>query len=717
MANSELMISPSIDDQKKNLDQQWLEFYAQLSYLPELERQQIEKAFQVAKEAHSHQIRSTGEPYVTHPLAVARILADSHMDVDTLCASILHDVLEDTPIQKKLLTTEFNEDIAEIVDGVSKLSSLEFSSKAEAQAANYRKMLLAMTKDIRVIIVKLADRLHNMRTLSTLPDAKKCRIAKETLEIYAPLANRLGMHNIFVELEELAFQARYPLRYRVLHNAVFAARQLRQAALDNIRLSVLSKLQQMNIASAQVFGRQKHLFSIYQKMRHKHLSLGEIMDIDGLRILVETRDECYRVLGAMHSLFKPLPGRFKDYIAIPKANGYQSLHTILFSSTGTPLEIQIRTQEMDHYAEKGVAAHWLYKTNESRITLAQLKMSNWLKALIEVQNTTGTSQEFIESVKIDLFPDEVYVFTPKGRILELPGNATPIDFAYAVHTDIGNHCVGVRINRRPGALSAPLANGQLVEIITDPEATPKTEWLAFARTGRARSAIKHFLKEKHYDVSVALGKQLLLNALLSLGETNPNLNNHQQNQLLKKYLYENFEALLAAIGQGQQSAMEVAQTLLGHMAIPALQTVALAIKGSEGMVVKFATCCYPIPGDIIKGMIIKNEGLLIHQDQCPKVHQVIENIIPVYWHSTTEGFFKACLVIDVENKPRVLANLITCVADAQINIQDIAIINDDGVFLTVRLLVLVKDAINLAELIHRLKLIEPVIKVTRQFNN
>jgi guanosine-3',5'-bis(diphosphate) 3'-pyrophosphohydrolase len=704
-------------DYIQKLNDQLTEFYAGLNYLTDANKTIIEKAFEVSKNAHESQKRSSGEPYITHPLAVAQILANMHMDADTLCAALLHDVLEDTVLQKKWLVSEFNSDIADLVDGVSKLTSMEFSSKAEAQAENYRKMLLAMTRDIRVIIVKLADRLHNMRTILGLSFEKKQRISKETLEIYAPIANRLGMHNIRIELEELSFQAMYHFRYQALYNAVFQARTLRQEVLTGIQKSISSKLEQLQIGTYAVSSRQKHLFSIYQKMRHKHLSLGEIMDIYGLRITVDSVDDCYRVLGAIHNLFKPLPGKFKDYIAIPKANGYQSLHTILFGPEGLPIEIQIRTKEMDYYAENGVAAHWLYKADESRVNLAQLKMGAWLKTLIEMQRASGDSQEFIESVKIDLFPDEVYVFTPKGRILELPGSATPIDFAYAVHTDIGNHCVSARINRRSVPLSTPLLNGQTIEIITDPDATPKVEWLNFARTGRARSCIKHFLKEKSYNVSVALGKQLLINALLSCGEANPNLNDHRQQQLLKMYLYDNFESLLSAIGLGQQSPMDVARTLLGQSIAPSEQTVPLVIKGTEGMVVKFATCCYPIPGDSIQGYLVQNEGLWVHQDRCIKIKGISKQLIPLYWHSQTEGLFKSCLMIDIENKQGTLAALITHVSNALINIQDIGIICDDGVFSTVRLFVLVKHTDQLSELIHGLKAINSVLKVVKLTNS
>ncbi|MCD6048536.1 MAG: spoT [Gammaproteobacteria bacterium] len=703
-------------DYDQLLNEQWQHFAASINYLKESEQALVKKAFEVAKEAHAPQKRSTGEPYITHPLSVAQILANIHLDADTLCAAILHDVIEDTPTPKKVIVAEFSEDIANLVDGVSKLSQMEFSSKAEAQAENYRKMLLAMTHDIRVIIVKLADRLHNMRTLLTLSPEKKRRVSKETLEIYAPIANRLGMHNIRVELEELAFQAMYPLRYKIIHDAVFKARGHHQEALHGIKRAIQQRLEHFGISANSVHSRQKHLFSIYQKMRHRGVSFGEIMDIYGLRIIVNSIDECYRALGVVHNVFKPVPGKFKDYIAIPKANGYQSLHTILFGPQGVPIEIQIRTKEMDYFAENGVAAHWLYKTDGARVSQAQLKINSWLKNLIEMQQASGNSQEFIESVKIDLFPDEVYVFTPKGKILELPGGATPIDFAYAVHTDIGNHCESVRINRRPAALSSRLANGQTVEIVTDKDATPKAEWLNFVVTGRARSAIKHFLKENQYDVSIALGKQLLLNALLSLGEVNPNLNDYRQQKLLKQYPYEKIEELLSAIGLGTQSPLEVAQTMLGQIPLASVQETPLAIKGTEGMVVKFAHCCYPLPGDAIRGALVPNEGLWVHRDVCFKLQQTVGHVMPLYWHAPTENEFKSCLLVDVENKKGVLASLTSAVAEAKLSIQDIRVIQDDGVFSTVQILVWVTNTTMLENLAHRLQHLPAVLKVTRLLN-
>lgn len=698
------------------VDQLYQNLVSALAYLPQATRDKIGLAFALAREAHAPQIRTSGEPYILHPLSVALTLADMRLDGDSICAALLHDVLEDTPIQKHLLEKDFGHEVAELVDGVSKLTQMEFASKAEAQAENFRKMLLAMTRDIRVILVKLADRLHNMSTLDCLAHAKQQRIARETLDIYAPIANRLGMHSVRVSLEELSFQAIYPLRHRILHDAVFKARGHRTEALQRIHQAICQQLSQFGIDENQVLGRQKHLFSIYQKMRRKHLSFSEIMDIYGFRIVVKDIDTCYRALGAVHNLFKPVPGKFKDYIAIPKANSYQSLHTILFGPGGVPIEIQIRTHDMDNYAEYGIAAHWLYKHDEARVNLTQLKVSQWLRSVIEMQQVSGNSQEFIESVKIDLFPDEVYLFTPKGQIRELPGGATPIDFAYAVHTDIGDRCVGVRINRRPAALSTRLMNGQTIEIITDADASPKSEWLNFVVTGRARSRIRQYLKENQFDASIALGKQLLLNALMTLGESNPNLNDHQQKRLLKHYYFDHFEALLAEIGMGRLTPLEVAQTLLGQMALGPQSFIPLIIKGTEGMVIKFADCCHPIPFDAIVGLLMPGTGLRVHRETCRDIPNLLKppvQQLPLTWQEAINESFKALLRVDVENKQGVLARLTSAVAEATTNIIDIKVVADDGVFSTVELLLTVKHQRQLQQAIDRLKHIPAVLKVIR----
>ena len=461
-------------------------------------------------------MRRSGEPYITHPVAAALILARMRLDYQTIMATLLHDVVEDTTVSKEDLTLQFGADITALVDGVTKLTKIKFESKAEAQAENFRKMVLAMVKDIRVIIVKLADRLHNMRTLGSLPAAKRRRIAIETLEIYAPIANRLGMHSVYVGLEDLGFQALYPMRYSAIKSAVEKSRGNRRELTQTIERDLQQALAQLNIPYEQVFGRQKHLYSIYRKMRQKKASFTEIMDVFAFRVITEDIDTCYRILGALHCTYKPVPQRFKDYIAIPKANGYQSLHTTLFGPFGVPLEVQIRTRDMDKVAENGVAAHWIYKSSGLEVNEAQLRAREWVKSLLEMQRSTGNSLEFIENVKIDLFPDEVYVFTPKGHIMELPKGATPVDFAYAVHSGVGNGCVAAKVNRRLVPLSIPLSNGQTVEIITAPGAQPNPAWLNFVVTGKARSNIRHFLKIQQHAESIVLGKRLLEQALTEL---------------------------------------------------------------------------------------------------------------------------------------------------------------------------------------------------------
>ncbi|MFU8797758.1 MAG: RelA/SpoT family protein, partial [Gammaproteobacteria bacterium] len=484
------------------------------TYLTPEQIRVIYQAYRLAADAHEGQLRQSGEAYISHPLAVARILASMRLDYQSILVAILHDVIEDTGIQKESLATFFGEEVAELVDGVTKLTQMKVGNRAEAQAENFRKMILAMVRDIRVILVKLADRLHNMRTLSGLPIEKKRRIARETLEIHAPIANRLGMHNFRIELEDLSFASLYPFRYHVLNEVVRNARGgPRKETISHIKNALKNCLEMHSLSPSSITGRQKHLYGIYQKMKYKHLSLSEIMDVFGFRIVVDSVDACYRALGAVHSLYKPVPERFKDYIAIPKVNGYQSLHTTLFGPHGVPIEIQIRTADMEYIANNGIAAHWLYKTGEEDCVAsdAEIRMREWLKGLMELQSNTGNSLEFIEHVKIDLYPDEVYVFTPKGAIIELPSGATAVDFAYAVHSDLGDHCIGVKIDRRLAPLSTPLVNGQTVEVIIAPKNSPNPTWLNFVVTGKARSHIRHFLKNQKREDSIILGKQLITN--------------------------------------------------------------------------------------------------------------------------------------------------------------------------------------------------------------
>ena len=517
---------------------------------------EVYDAYLFGAEAHAGQTRMSGEPYIYHPLAVARILAEMRMDHQSIIAALLHDVIEDTATAKEHLASKFGDDVAELVDGVSKLTQVKFESKKEAQAENFRKMILAMVKDIRVILIKLADRLHNMRTLGVMPPAKRRRIAKETLEIYVPIAHRLGMSKIRLELENLGFKSLHPMRARILESAIARARGNRREVLDKVRINIESRLQEEGM-DVPVLGREKHLFSIYEKMRSKHLSFTEVFDVYAFRIIVDKPDTCYRVLGVVHNLYKPVPGKFKDYIAIPKANGYQSLHTVLFGPHGIAIEVQIRTEDMEKVANVGIAAHWLYKTGDDaqRYRPAQ----DWVRSLLEMQQNAGNSLEFLESVKIDLFPDEVYVFTPKGEIKTLPRGATIVDFAYAVHTDLGNSCVAGKIDRRLAPLRTELMNGQTVEVISSPGAHPNPVWLDFVVSAKARGNIRHFLKQLKRDEAVDLGRRMLDKALSSFSTNIDRLPQRELKELLKSYNLKSLDDLLEQISLGNCVSMLIAR--------------------------------------------------------------------------------------------------------------------------------------------------------------
>ncbi len=587
------------------------------SYLDTPQINLVKRAYFYAEQAHDGQKRRSGEAYITHPLAVADILAHMHMDHQSLMAAMLHDVIEDTGISKKAISRQFGDSVADLVDGVSKLTQIEFESHAEKQAENFQKMALAMANDLRVILVKLADRLHNMRTLGAMPADKKRRIAKETLEIYAPIAHRLGMNDMRLEFEDRGFYAMYPLRATRLQAALKTARGNRKELVEQIQTSIEKRLTREKIV-AEVIGREKHLFSIYEKMRQKKKYFKEIMDVYAFRIIVDSVDTCYRVLGVIHNLYKPVAGEFKDYIAIPKANGYQSLHTVLVGMHGVPIEVQIRTREMDEMANNGIAAHFLYKSNSTEtINSSHSRARQWVQGLLEMQRRAGDSLEFIENVKIDLFPDEVYVFTPKGKIVELPHGATAVDFAYAVHTDIGNACVACRINGRLAPLSQPLQSGQKVTIITAPGAQPNPNWLNFTVSGKARSGIRHFLKNQRHHQSVALGRRMLSRALADMHIELDNLTEAQQAQLLQAAQVDSLETLLEEIGLGNRVAFAVAKLLQPDAEVkprgPSIYSP-LTIDSSEGMLITFARCCRPIPGDPIIGHVSSGKGLVIHQD-------------------------------------------------------------------------------------------------------
>ena len=679
----------------------------------------VRRAYYYAEQAHDGQLRSSGEHYITHPLAVARVLADMHMDHQSLMAAMLHDVIEDTGIPKEAITAQFGENVAELVDGVTKLTQMNFGTKAEAQAENFQKMAMAMARDIRVILVKLADRLHNMRTLGALNAEKRRRIAKETLEIYAPIANRLGMNRIYAEFEDLGFKAMHPMRAERIQVAVRKARGNRKELVNQIQQSITDCLAREEIAG-EVSGREKHLYSIYRKMRGKRKAFNDIMDVYAFRIVVDKVDTCYRVLGAVHNLYKPIPGRFKDYIAIPKANGYQSLHTTLFGLHGVPIEIQIRTNEMEELANNGIAAHWLYKSSEEDLPRNNhARARRWVKGLLELQQSAGDSLEFIENVKIDLFPDEVYVFTPKGRIMELPKGSTAVDFAYAVHTDIGNTCVACRINRRLAPLSQALESGATVEIITAANTRPSHSWLNFVVTGKARTHIRHALKHQRRSESVSLGKRLLNKALDNLSATFEQISSTRIATLLAEYQQAELDDLLEDIGLGNRTAHVVALRLLaeeGSDQHPLAAEGPLAIRGTEGLVLSYARCCTPIPGDPIVGHLSAGKGMVVHRETCKNIAEFRQNpekCIPLTWAKDIEGEFNVELRIELAHQRGLIALLAGSISEADANIEKISVDERDGRMSVVQLGVSVRDRVHLAQVIRKLRTLNGVSRITR----
>lgn len=664
----------------------------------------------------------SGEPYIFHPITVAKILAEMRMDYQSIVAAILHDVIEDTAMARDHIAEHFGEEVAVLVDGVSKLTHIEFETKAEAQAENFRKMLLAMVQDIRVILVKLADRLHNMRTLDVMRPDKRRRIAKETLEIYAPIANRLGMHNIRLELEDLGFRAGNPMRYRVLEDAMKRVRGNRNEIVGKIEDAIQARLQQEEL-SGSVVGREKHLYSIYRKMRAKRLPFGEVMDVFAFRIIVDKVDTCYRVLGAVHGLFTPVPGRFKDYIAIPKVNGYQSLHTVLFSPYSVPIEVQIRTEDMEKVADAGIAAHWLYKSKKSTSgTSAHTRARQWLGGLLEIQQNAGNSIEFLESVKIDLFPDEVYVFTPTGEIREMPRGATAVDFAYAVHTDVGNHCVAVKIDRRLMPLRTELLNGQTVEIITAKGTRPNPAWLDFVVTAKARTTIRHFLKNLKRDESIALGQRLLEKSLAAYNTTPKDIKRKRFKTLLKDYGLKKVPDLLEEIGMGNRIPALVARSLMQNEEgglVPMIEhdiNHPLMIKGTEGTVVTLAKCCRPIPGDPILGFVTAGRGIVVHTQTCNNVaefRKLPEKWIDVQWDEQAEGDFPVDLRVLVNNKRGVLATVAAAIAELDANIENVNMEARDGLHSSLSFTVAVHGRQHLARILRRIRDIDLVERITR----
>ena len=690
------------------------------SYLEPSQINAVREACYFADHAHADVYRKSGEPYVFHPIAVANILAEVRFDHETIMAAILHDVIEDTEFSKEQLSERFGAEVAELVDGVSKLTQMKFSSKLEAQAENFRKMFLAMAKDIRVIMVKLADRLHNMRTLDVMPLPKRHRIARETLEIYAPIANRLGMNHLRLELEDLGFKHRYPARYRVLSEALKKRSGNRKEIVSQLEARIRDRLREEGI-KARVVGREKHLWSIYKKMRLKRLPFKQVYDVYAVRIIVDPVDTCYRVLGVVHSLYKPLMGRFKDYIAIPKANGYQSLHTVLFGPQGLPLEVQIRTYEMHVMAEAGVAAHWLYKSPDSDGNRAHKRAREWLQKLLDMQRRTGDSVEFLESVKVDLFPDEVYVFTPRGEIIELPRGATAVDFAYAIHSDVGNTCVGAKVDRYLVPLRTPLSNGQTVEVIISPTARPNPAWLSFVVTAKARSSIRHYLKNLKREEAVILGKRLLEKASAGRVGGLRELSSERVDALVKEIKAKNFDDILADIGLGNRLAALIAKRLLPEEGAPddiaADDSQPLLIKGTEGAVVNFGKCCRPLPGDPVIGYLSAGRGIVVHRDSCKNVGDYMKHPdkwIEVEWENAIDVDFAVELRLHVANKRGVLATIAAAISVADSNIDNINTSERDGITTTVNLVLHVRDRDHLARIMRRLRTVPEVLRIFRR---
>lgn len=694
-------------------------------YLTAEQVETISQAYLLAAHAHEGQMRMSGEPYITHPVEVARILANMRMDHETITAAILHDVLEDTPMSKETLIEKFGEKITELVDGVSKLTQINFENKELAQAESFRKMMLAMAKDIRVIIIKLADRLHNMRTCTALSDEKRRRKARETLEIFAPIAHRLGMNQMRVEFEELGFEALYPMRYRVLRDSVKKARGNRKKVLGIVEQAIRAALEAHQVKNYSLWGREKHLYSLYKKMRRKRLGFAEVMDVYAFRIIVETVEDCYRVLGFVHSIHRPVAGRFKDYIAVPKPNGYQSLHTVVLGAHGIPIEIQIRTKEMDHFAENGIAAHWLYKNQGTLTDPSQLQTRRWLKGLLDIQQQTGSSLEFLENVKTDLFSGEVYVFTPKGHIFALPKGATPIDFAYMVHTDLGNTCVGCKIDRRLAPLSSRLSSGQTVEIITSETGQPNPAWLSFVVTGKAASNIRHWLKNQQRSESQALGRRLLDAVLSAHHASFSEFSATQISLLLKDLKVDTLDHLFEEVGLGRKMAPIVAKHLLEikpkreEGTLSEAEALPLDIKGTEGLVVTYAKCCYPIPGDLIVGFLSKGHGLVIHRESCATIQKHQKNpyrLIYVQWQDNLEGEFQVEIRVQVINTRGVLAQLASTISECNANIITVAVDERDMRINTVRFVITVRNRAHLARIMRRLRELSAVTRIIRAKN-
>jgi GTP pyrophosphokinase len=696
-------------------------------YLPPPDVALVERAFEFSESAHRGQFRKSGEPYITHPLAVASILSEWQLDAEGLAAALLHDVMEDTSVTRTELESTFGKPVAAMVDGLSKLDQIEFASREDAQAESFRKMLLAMARDVRVILIKLADRLHNMRTLDAMAPTHRKRIARETLDIYVPIANRLGLNALFLELQDLSFKHLYPLRYRILAHAIKTARGNRREVMNRLLDVIRDGFARANIAAV-VTGREKTVYSVYKKMREKHYTFSQVFDIYGVRVLVADKSTCYAALGVLHELYKPIPGKFKDYIAIPKANGYQSLHTTLFGPFGTPLEAQLRTHDMHRVAEAGVAAHWLYKSGgQLDLAEAQRETHRWLQSLLEIQSESRDSKEFLEHVKGDLFPDEIYLFTPKGKIMALPRGATAVDFAYGVHTDIGHHCVAARINYELLPLRTELKNGDHVEILTSPTARPNPSWLSFVATGKARSRIRHYLKGLEQKESAALGERLLNQALATLKVEPESITWDRWEALQREYGSKTQLEILADIGVGKRLSFVVAQALTrqpgkaedtsaASTASGAKPTAALTLRGVEGVAIQYAKCCRPVPGDAIIGQFRKGQGLIVHSRDCATLRkQRIDGgeLVDVEWAPDVQGVFESGVRVLVADRRGLLAELATAIGNADANIDTVSMERPDGSDVAMFFGLQVRDRRHLANLMRALRRVPDVHRVQR----
>jgi GTP diphosphokinase / guanosine-3',5'-bis(diphosphate) 3'-diphosphatase len=686
------------------------------TYLPAEQVERVRTAAEFGAAAHQGQTRVSGEPYITHPVAAAVILADLHLDADTIVGAILHDVIEDTPIAKADIAQRFGHDVAEIVDGVTKLDQIQFKNREEAQAENFRKMLLAMVRDLRVILVKLADRTHNLRTIEALAPAKRRQIARETLDIYAPVAERLGLYSMKLELEDLGFRTLYPQRHRVIERALKRARGNQKEFLGKIRTQLEAALKKAGL-QGHVEAREKHLYSIYRKMLRKRATLAEIVDVYGLRIIVDSADTSYRALGVVHSVYKPMPGRFKDYVAIPRVNGYQSLHTTLFGPNGVPIEVQIRTEDMNHIAESGIAAHWKYKHDEREGSAQQERARKWLSNLVEME-VGGNSEEFIESVKVDLFPDKVYVFTPRGEILRLPRGATVVDFAYAVHTDIGNRCVAAKIDRRLTPLRAVLRNGQTVQIITAKGATPNPSWVNFVVTAKARSAVRHYLKSLHRSEAVELGRRLLVQAFAEFELEFTAVSPAAMESALAEFGLKDADELYEKVGLGERLAPLVARRLLPGERVDAVTgaTSPLAVAGTEGLLVSYAHCCYPIPNDPIFAFLSTGRGIVVHRETCANVddyRKQPDKWLPVTWQHKPGRLFLAEVRIEIVNRMGMLAALSAAIAGTQTNVSHVSIEQRDAETQVIVFIVEVADRAQLARIMRVVRRMPDVLRVVR----